>query len=372
MQDKKINVLHVIWSLHFGGIREMVLNLCREQLKNEALKVSILSGKMPGNENEIFNIDGLEFFFSDLKSGYDLSNSKYRKTKQLMSGFDIIHIHSYNPLLAKAAVKSRKKIIYSEHGNFGFYRKKRAAEIISFLMQKHFLNRKVDFITFNSNFTNAVANQRFGLKHVNKKTIYNGVVVHKFDEKMQESRIKCNLPVDSFIIGMTCRFVEFKRLDRLITCFAQFCNNKNALLVLVGDGPLKPRLEQQCLNLKISEKVFFTGYKKKVTPYQNAFNLCVMPSAKEPFGLVAVELLSLGKPVIVYEDSGGLAEIISGISKEDIVSNNDELISRLEYYYQNKNTTEQHSEARKNHAQQFDIRFTEDQFFEICKKILGK
>lgn len=366
-----VKILHFIWSLNFGGIRQVVLNLCKEQLQNGALSVALLVGKN-GNGGEKNLLTGnIKVINARFIKGNDLNISKLRSIQQLMNDYDILHIHTFNPLVAWAAMRSGKKIIYTIHGNFSFFRKRKFAEHINSLLLKWFVNRQVDLLTFNSEFTSSIAHKRFGLQHVKKQTIYNGVRVHDFNEDSKTSRLKCALPANVFIVGVVCRFVEFKKIDRLIESFGDFCKGKNTVLVLVGDGHLRPALEQQCRDLCIMDQIIFMGYKSQVTPYQNSFDICVMPSANEPFGLVAVEMLALGKPVIVFKDAGGLVEIINGVSRADVVNSKEELIKRMNLYFQHSGELHDKANERIQYAKNFDINIMEKKFFQAYSSLVN-
>jgi glycosyltransferase involved in cell wall biosynthesis len=122
----------------------------------------------------------------------------------------------------------------------------------------------------------------------------------------------------------------------------------------------------------ISEKTIFAGYQANVRPYRDMMDVCVFPSENEPFGLAALEALSSGKPTVIFQDSGGLAEIIGGYCAEDVVPDLGQLSNRLEYYYVNRICLNGSSaEARVRHAHKFDINTTAANFFEIYKRLVG-
>src|SRR6185436_5690997 len=104
---------------------------------------------------------GIRHHFIELESGFDNTPARFRKAKEAFEQADIIHIHSYNRLLAKAAVASKKKIVFSEHGNFGFGRKKTPGDLITIYLLKRFLNKHAAFISFNSKFTEKFAKDRY-------------------------------------------------------------------------------------------------------------------------------------------------------------------------------------------------------------------
>ena len=89
------------------------------------------------------------------------------------------------------------------------------------------------------------------------------------------------------------------------------------------------------VNSKKMTNVHFLGYKKNVFDYQSAFDVAVFPSRNEPFGLVAVEAYYASKPTLIFDDSGGLKEIVSIINTNDIVKSEAKLAERIQYYYSN-------------------------------------
>ena len=81
--------------------------------------------------------------------------------------------------------------------------------------------------------------------------------------------------------------------------------------VIVGDGPERQNFERITKELNLEAYVSFEGYKKhsEVWPYFAACDIFVLPSWIEPFGIVYIEALGLGKPVIACEGTGGPTDI---------------------------------------------------------------
>ena len=85
-----------------------------------------------------------------------------------------------------------------------------------------------------------------------------------------------------------------------------------AKLVVVGKGPEELYLRDYARRLGLEHKVYFTGFVDDETR-NHLYHLCsvaVFPSLYEPFGIVALEAMALGKPVVV-SDTGGLSEVVS-------------------------------------------------------------
>jgi glycosyltransferase involved in cell wall biosynthesis len=84
-----------------------------------------------------------------------------------------------------------------------------------------------------------------------------------------------------------------------------------AKLVMAGTGPWGEELKRRARSLGIDHKVLFAGYLQDET-VQNLYrwaDVCVFPSTYEPFGIVALEAMASGAPVVV-SDVGGLSEIV--------------------------------------------------------------
>lgn len=365
MSNEKKKILHFIWSANFGGISRLVFDLVQEQHKNATLESEILVGKHAGEYIEKFKAKNINVYNCNLNSGMDFSVAKFKNLKRIISGFDIVHFHTFNSLVALATIQSNKKIVYTEHGNFGFLRNITFTEKINRKLLKYFINHYVNFISFNSYFSKIEAEKIYGLKNVSKKVIYNGVVLQK---KQYEKFVKPHYK--GFIIGTASRFVEIKRIDKLINAFEKFHVNKNTKLYLVGDGKLKDHLMKLVNKKNLTDYVVFSGYQNDVNNFYNLMDVCVFPSYKESFGLVAIETLALGKPTIVLKDGGGLNEIITNIEPNDVVEDEDGLVNRLNYYYYNlKHEDDSLKNKRITYAQKFDIKNMEYSFNQIYNDV---
>ena len=76
----------------------------------------------------------------------------------------------------------------------------------------------------------------------------------------------------------------------------------DANLLVIGDGPLKPHLQQQARELGVANRIFFLGemQNREVTPYYQACDVFILPSIarSEAFGIVQLEAMACGKPVV--------------------------------------------------------------------------
>lgn len=362
--SRRMKVVHVLWSAEFGGVQRLVLDLASVQSKDPKLRIAVLFGNENGQGEfvERFREAGLTCHFVHLNSGHDLSPWKYLNAIRIFRDNDILHFHHFNPLVAACAVISQKKIIYTVHSSPD-RRKMKWADYARTSSLKWFLNARTDYTSFNSEYTRKVAEKRYGLRGVTGAVIYNGITFkegHTCLEGIEEAILQkiCK----KFVVGTTSRFKGPKCIDRLIRGFADFQRNRDTILLLVGEGVLREELEQLTKRLKLSDKVYFTGFRQNVRDFQSLMDVCVYPFRSEAFGLVAAETLSLGKPVIVFEDGGGLVEVVGEFSQDDVVGDIPQLVRRLEYYYENRGETTTLSHDRIGYSRKFDIRNMVSQF----------
>ena len=215
-------------------------------MKDPDLEVCLIIGCRKGDLLSTLNTLNIDHIFCGLNSGYDLNPLKYKAIKKEINRFDIIHLHTFNYLISLAALRSQAKIIYTIHGNFNFGRKIRWNDKIVNYLKKRILNNVVDLVTFNSNWSKKISEQKFGLSTQRKIVIYNGIITNQTSENVSLN-VASMFPMihNKFVIGTTSRFDGSKRIDRLIDAFALFSQNKSdVILLLVGDGVLKTELEQ--------------------------------------------------------------------------------------------------------------------------------
>jgi glycosyltransferase involved in cell wall biosynthesis len=108
------------------------------------------------------------------------------------------------------------------------------------------------------------------------------------------------------IIFALGRHVYYKGFDVLIAAMQHI----DAQLILGGDGPLKAELQQQAERLGVAHKVTFTGSipEAELAAYFNACDVFCLPSVEqsEAFGLVQLEAMACGKPVVCTQLNNGV------------------------------------------------------------------
>jgi len=126
----------------------------------------------------------------------------------------------------------------------------------------------------------------------------------------EQARSVLGLDPAAFVIGTVGRLVEFKAHDDLIAAFSRvYSEMPQAHLSIVGRGPLEMELRAQVRALGLEHRVSIHGFVDNAARYMSAFDVFVLPSHKEPFGLVLLEAMAARLPIIA-SDSGATGEIL--------------------------------------------------------------
>jgi glycosyltransferase involved in cell wall biosynthesis len=204
------------------------------------------------------------------------------------------------------------------------------------------------------------------------KVISNGF---RGDQFYPRDRDKCRkllgLPADQAIILTVGNLVEMKGHKYLIEAMREITKTKKDVIsIILGGGPLRRRLEKQVRDSGLGQNVSLVGPKPHddIPIWINACDLLVLPSLRESFGVVQIEAMACGKPVIATRNGGSEEIVISdeygllcnpGNSK-DLA---DTLLAGLEKEWNSKKIN--------SYAQQFDYGKIKQEYNSIFKSLLS-
>lgn len=220
---------------------------------------------------------------------------------KIHKSFDIIHIHAPNPLAEVLSLISKRKIVIHWHSDI-------VKQKFSYFVYKH-IQRKVlknaDKIICTSP---QYLESSYQLDHVKPKVtvIPLGLDPERLLSIKKDSRFAefIGKVKNRKVILSIGRLVKYKGFEYLIEAGKYIYDN--GIIVIIGDGPMRNFLKKKIENLKLEDKVILFGKVDSVSEYIKNCDLFVLPSISrnEAFGLVLVEALYFGKPLITTDVNG--------------------------------------------------------------------
>ncbi len=300
----------------FGGSGVVATELAKG-LANRGHNLHILSYARPARLDS-FRTD-ITFHEVDLSSyplfeypPYDLALANMMVNLIQYEKLDILHVHYAIPhatsaYLAKQILNSKAEhvpVITTLHGTD-----------ITLIGSDPSYKQVVDFSINQSDVVTAVSEylkkETYNYFDIKKeiKVIPNFIDLERFKRSKKEHFKKAICPEGEKVVTHVSNFREVKRVPDVISVFNQVLKNGvKAKLLMVGDGPDRPRAEQKCRELGMCDHVRFLGKQEQVEEVLSISDLFMIPSGSETFGLAALEAMSCSVPV-VSSNIGGLPEV---------------------------------------------------------------
>ena len=168
---------------------------------------------------------------------------------------------------------------------------------------------KSDIVTAVSD---SLRDQTYELIKPDKKieTVYNFVDEREYHpQDSTKLKAELGLAADEKVLIHVSNFRSVKRVQDVIETFSLARQQLDCKLMLVGDGPEMSRIIQQVRDLGLEDHVLFLGKRDSTAEFYNISDIKILLSEKEAFGLVLLEAMACGVPVI-GSNIGGMLEII--------------------------------------------------------------
>ena len=295
---------------HFGGVGVHIHTLSKK-LVEEGHEVYVITYP----HKEIKDIDGIHVIgtkglnIPGVRGLMFKKNAKKALEKLLeKEDIDIIHGHYLFPAGAAAVEVGKKhniKTYVTAHGSDMFELYKSQPWIRSTIRN---VLKDADgvFAVSNALKHEIVATGVVGIADKIKLS-WNSVDIDKFSPKQNTTFKDEHKLTDKPIVMFVGNLIKRKNVDSLLE--AKKIANSDYDLVVVGDGPMYKNLTKKVKEENIRD-VIFTGSRSDVENVIPSCDVLILPSFSESFGLVLIEALACGKPVI-GSDVGGITEIIN-------------------------------------------------------------
>ena len=315
----KIRVLQIVTRLAVRGVPRHVLNVAAG-LNPQRYCVELLAGRSEPEEGELWEEArerGIEARYLPalqraVNPRADLAAFRaiYRQLRQ--GEYDIVHTHiSKAGILGRLAARCAgvPVLVHTYHGRIeevhgGSFRGR------LFLACERTAARWTDLLVAVSRETaRQCANSGIGATS-QYRVIHNGIDLKPFFDFQGNDAA----PFESKkgpLIGAIGSLTPEKGLEGLLEAASMLRGRYPQLQVaIVGDGILRPRLQERARQLDIQESVRFTGIVDDVRPWLASFDLLAMPSLSEGFGVTLLEAMAMGCPVVASR-VGGIPEVVT-------------------------------------------------------------
>jgi glycosyltransferase involved in cell wall biosynthesis len=314
-----MRVTHVITRLVIGGAQENTLYTIKGLRQKPGLQVNLISGPTIGPEgsleNEAAQIPGLLTIVPELVRPVHPFKDfiALRKLTGLLRKQkpDLVHTHSGKAgILGRLAARRAgvPLIIHHIHGpSFGNFQGA-AANFIFTAAERRAARATDHFFCSASAMTRLYLAAGIGRQEMYTR-IFSGFELKPFLEAGNDPalRQKLGLEARNFVIGKIGRLFKLKGHSDLITAFAKMLPAApHARLLFVGDGSLRPQIEQQIHSLGLDGKVILTGLVPpgEVAKYVGIMDCLAHLSYREALSRALPQALAAGKPVVAYDFDG--------------------------------------------------------------------
>ena len=234
------------------------------------------------------------------------------KMAEVMTRFDldILHVHyaiphSISAYLAKMMLSDRVvPFVTTLHGTDVIL----VGNDRSYLPITRFGIEKSDAVTAVSEYLKQRTIQEFQIQR-KVEVVPNFVDCNVYGRAVDRSLRKKFAADDQGILIHISNFRPIKRVEDVIGIFALTVKQQKARLLMVGDGPERPKAEWLARQHGIADDVLFVGKQNEMSQLLAISDILLLPSELESFGLVALEAMACEVPVIATR-VGGIPEVV--------------------------------------------------------------
>lgn len=366
-----MKVIHANYEAERYGIGTYLLNLLEFQKENfKDLQVAVAFNEEGPHTDKFRNL-GIPVYSLRHRTARD--SRLLFKFYKVFQPYDIVNLHVSSPLAFFAAKLAGKKIVFTFHGSLGL--KGNSSDVLLKIFHSYLVPKYCDFLTFASQSAfNVYTRGRIKVRLSPEKfrIFPYGIQVKKVVPQRSRDEVRACFGWNSrFLIGTASRMDPYKRLEYLVQAFSGLDQRDNYSLVIMGTGDknYENSLRKLVQHLHLSDRVHFLGYRSDARDIINSLDLFVLPSGHESFGLALLEAMALGVPSAVFEDGGGLVDIIgdSGL----VVSSKGELRDSMKRLKEDDSLRNRIRESVRERSKLFDISFTAENLFQIYRNLLS-
>lgn len=293
--NQPIRILQVVTYMGRGGLETMLMNYYRH-IDRELVQFDFLTHRdfRADYDDEIESLGGKIYRLPRLVPW----SPSYRKALDKFfaehTEYRIVHIHQdcLSSVILKAAKRHGVPVRIAHSHNSS------QDKNLKYLIKLYYRRQIPQYATHLFACSQDAGNWMFrGAPFQIMNNAIDAILYQYNPELANQIRKELGIPTDSFVMGHVGRFAPQKNHVFLLDVFAAVQKrHENAVLLLVGDGSLRPEIEKKVSALGLSGKVIFTGVRSDVPDLMQTMDVFVFPSLYEGLGIVAVEAQAAGLP----------------------------------------------------------------------------
>jgi glycosyltransferase involved in cell wall biosynthesis len=231
---------------------------------------------------------------------------------------DIIHIHGHMAAMVGIAAQRlaarRIPVVVSIHNYPSYQSAGRLKRMFGSLTQRFLVHRSARLIAVSEDIRGNMIREE-GIEPGKIVTVHNGIDLSGLPAapsraSIDEIKKRYGIGPDDKVVGAIGRLVAFKGFPVLVEAAAVLKKRRGDFKVMIaGRGPEEENLSRQIKDLGVEEIIFLPGFVDDIAPYFAMSDVFVVPSVLEPFGLIVLQAIAAGRPVI-GANAGGIPEII--------------------------------------------------------------
>jgi glycosyltransferase involved in cell wall biosynthesis len=298
--EKTIRVLQVVTHMERGGLETMIMNYYRNIDRTKVqFDFLVHRDQRATYDDEIEALGGVIHRIPRLVPW----STSYRKTLNTFFAehpqYKIVHVHQdcLSSVILMAAKKNGVPV------RIGHSHNSNQDKNLKFLVKLFYKRLIPKYSTALFACGKEAGDWMFG--DASYHILHNAIdtVQYRFDRsKAQHLRRSLSIPEDALVIGHVGRFSNQKNHSFLIDIFYQIVEKApQARLILVGDGVLKPAIEEKVEKMGLKSKVFFTGLRSDVQDLMQAMDLFLFPSLYEGVPVTMIEAQAAGLPCYISD-----------------------------------------------------------------------
>lgn len=296
----KIRILHVAQAA--GGVDRYIRMLLKYLDSDKFENILVCS-----QDFEKKNYEGLVISFEQIYMAREIGVNDIKIIKNVRNLIkkyqpDIVYAHSSKAgaVVRVANVGLKNYCIYNPHGWAFNMRCSQKKQNLYRLIEK-LAAPFCDKIVCISEFEEQSAIEKNICKKDKLHLIYNGVDVEEYDNKICNhfERETLHIPSNAIVIGMVGRISEQKAPDVFIKTAKLIKQSvPNTFFIIVGNGDMEEKIYEYARKNGLEESLLITGWVNEPMQYVELFDIAMLLSRWEGFGLVLPEYMMAGKPII--------------------------------------------------------------------------